>query len=303
MSAIAKMDLDDEGRAIRCPLCGAGSQRPRQPFNGYEMAECSDCSFVYTRLRKIPASQYEEVYSQEPDYLKMVAVAERTAAGKQGVRDLRWFKRKALRWIENERPRGRLLEVGSGPGTFLLVAQRRGWDVTGVEPTKLAADRAQSLGVNSYNGTIEDFAATHDQKFDVVTSFEVIEHVPDVLGMLAAIRSVLKPDGVFVFSVPNLDDPYTLRQTIPVNLPPLHINFFRRQSMTVALSKAGFVPDRFATLPIPTTGVRNDHGLVGLILRAPLLGALSLVGKADGTTLLGMARLGRVEEGAAATAR
>lgn len=154
MIATGEMDLDDEGRAIRCPLCGAGSQRSRQPFNGYEMAECSDCSFVYTRLRIIPASQYEEVYSHEPDYLKMVAIAERTAAGMQGFRDLRWFKRKALRWIENERPGGRLQEVGSGPGTFLLVAQRRGWDVTGVEPTKLAADRAQSLGVKSYNGTI-----------------------------------------------------------------------------------------------------------------------------------------------------
>ena len=65
--------------------------------------------------------------------------------------------------------------------------------------------------------------------------------------------------------------------------------------MTVALTKVGFVPDRFTTLPIPTTGVRNDHGLMGLIVRAPMLVALSLIGKADGTTLLGMARLGRGE--------
>lgn len=297
-----EMALDDEGRATRCPLCGSDSQKPRDPFNDYEMAECLACSFVYTRLRTISAAQYEEVYSYEPDYQKMVTVAERTASGKQGFRDLRWFKRKALRWIENEQHGGRLLEVGSGPGTFLLVARKRGWDVTGVEPTKLAADKARSLGVDTYNGTIEEFVTTRDEKFDVVTSFEVIEHVPDVLSMLGAIRSVLKPDGVFVFSVPNLDDPYTLRQTIPANLPPIHINFFRRQSMTVALERAGFVPDRFATLPIPTTGVRNDHGLTGLILRAPMLAALSLLGKADGTTLLGMARPRREEWDAGANA-
>jgi SAM-dependent methyltransferase len=74
----------------------------------------------------------------------------------------------------------------------------------------------------TFNGVLEDFAPTHQEKFDAVTSFEVMEHVPDVLSMLTAIRSVLKPEGVFGFSVPNLDDPYCLRRTVPVSTPPLH---------------------------------------------------------------------------------
>lgn len=284
------MDLDEDGRALRCPLCGSGSQDSIDSFNSYAMSRCRDCSFVYTQLRRIPPEQYEEVYSGEADYREMVDVAEKTASGKWGFRQLRWFKRTALRWIENDRPGGRLLDVGTGPGTFLLVAQQRGLSVKGVEPTKLAADKGRSLGVEIFNGVIEDFAASHDEKFDVVTSFEVMEHVPDVLSMLTSIRSVLKPDGIFVFSVPNLDDPYCLRQTIPVNIPPIHINFFRRQSMSTALEQAGFAPERYASRPIPTSTVRNDYGLAGLIVRAPMLSLLSLAGKADGTTLLGMAR-------------
>ncbi|MGB5285041.1 MAG: hypothetical protein WBN29_11060, partial [Polyangiales bacterium] len=69
-----------------------------------------------------------------------------------------------------------------------------------------------------------------------------------------------------------------------------HINFFRRQSMRTALEKTGFALDRFATRPIPAASVRNEWGLPGLIWRAPMLGLLSLVGKSDGNTLLGMAR-------------
>ena len=88
--------------------------------------------------------------------------------------------------------------MGSGPGTFLMIAKRRGWEVAGVEPAKLAAGTATSLGVETFNGVIEDFATTRPERYDVVVSFEVIEHVPEVLRMLMAIRSVLKPDGVCV---------------------------------------------------------------------------------------------------------
>lgn len=286
----AALNLDDAGRATCCPLCGSASQVSIEPFNSYEMARCGDCSFVYTVLRRIPREQYEEVYSGEADYREMVEVAEKTARGDWGFRQLRWFKRKALHWIETERPRSRLVDVGTGPGTFLLVAKQRGFSVKGVEPTKLAAEKARSLGVEMFNGVIEDFAAAEDEKFDVVTSFEVMEHVPDPISMLKAIRAILKPDGIFVFSVPNLDDPYCLRQTLPVNIPPIHINFFRRQSMRVALERAGFVTERFATRPIPAASVRNEYGLPGLILRAPMLGVLNLLGKSEGNTLLGIAR-------------
>ena len=290
MTVQTGMTLDADGRALCCPLCSSDSQEPMEPFNSYEMARCLDCSFVYTRLRKISREQYEEVYAGEADYREMVEIAEKTASGKLGRGQLRWFKRKALRWIEAERSGDRLVDVGTGPGTFLLVAKRLGLSVKGVEPTKLAADTASGLGVEMFNGVIEDFAASDTEKFDVVTSFEVMEHVPDVLSMLAAIRSILKPGGIFVFSVPNLDDPYCLRQTIAPNIPPIHINFFRRQSMKIALEKTGFSVERFATRPIPAASVRNDYGLPGLIWRAPFLALLSLVGKSDGNTLLGMAR-------------
>lgn len=60
--------------------------------------------------------------------------------------------------------------------------------------------------------------------------------------------------------------------------------------MSQALQKAGFTDERYATLSIPTSSVRAEHGLAGYVLRSPMLALQWLAGKADGSTLLGMAR-------------
>jgi 2-polyprenyl-3-methyl-5-hydroxy-6-metoxy-1,4-benzoquinol methylase len=245
---------------------------------------------LFTTLRRIPREQYENVYSGEIAYHMMVDAAEKTANGEWGAKQLWWFKRTALHWIGQHAAKGRLLDVGSGPGTFLMVARSMGWEIAGVEPSTLAAEKACGFGIDTFNGVIEEFARSNGKSFDVATSFEVMEHVPDVMSMLSAIHSVLKPNGLFVFSVPNLDDPYCLRQRIPIGMPPIHINFFNRRSLSVALEKVGFEIIRFKSLPIPSSSVRNTHGKLGFGLRLPLLVLRSLLGKADGTTLLGMAR-------------
>jgi len=286
------LEVDDSGMTLVCPLCRASDSESIPQFNSYAMERCRRCSFVYTKLRRILSEQYEDIYSGESAYRMMVNAAERTAAGEWGCQNLWWFKRKALRWIEADRACGRLVDVGSGPGTFLMVARQRGWEVQGVEPSALASEKAHQLGIDTFRGVVEDFALRRREFFDVATSFEVMEHVPDVVEMLNAIHSILKPGGIFVFSVPNLDDPFCIRQTIPVNMPPVHINFFRRRSLSLALGRAGFRIVRFSTLPIPTSSVRNIHGTLGFALRVPLLLYFSLVGRADGTTLLGMARRG-----------
>lgn len=285
------MNLDEHGNTRACPICDADAQQLLPDYNSYEMSACPSCGFVYTKARRFPDMQYEDVYANETVYRMMVEDAVRTARGELGARDLWWFKRVALRWLRRQGTGGRLVEIGSGPGTFLLVARQQGWTVTGIEPTSLAAKKAQELGIETFCGTAEQYVQNHDERFDVVTAFEVLEHVPDVTAATRAIHElVAPPGGLFIFSVPNLDDPYMLRQRYPVSMPPIHINFFNRQSITRALTDAGFEVVRFMTMPIPTSTVRNLFGKRGLLLRLPMLAVLRLMGRADGTTLLGMAR-------------
>lgn len=274
----------------QCPVCGVSNQRTGKVYNTWQLSECPGCGFTYTAVRKMPEGLYQDEYEQDGAYLLMLDAARRTAAGEWGFRQLWWFKRLGLKWLERATNGRRLVEIGCGPGTFLMVAKSRGWDVTGVEPAALAAKQAAELGLAVTHGYVEPFAAANTRPFDAAVLFEVLEHVPDPVAVLRAIRSLVAPGGVFVMSVPNLDDPYCLKQQIRSAMPPVHINFFNRRSLRKALESAGFEIVRFMTLPIPSASVRNIHGKGGFVLRAPFLCVASLLGKADGTTLLTIAR-------------
>lgn len=274
----------------QCPVCGASGQRKGKIYNSWQLNECPGCSFTYTAVRKMPEGLYQDEYEQDGAYLSMLAVARQTAAGEWGFRELWWFKRLGLKWLERTTNGRRLIEIGCGPGTFLMVAKNRGWDVTGVEPAAPAAKQAMEFGLAVTHGYVEPFAAANTRPFDAAALFEVLEHVSDPVAVLRAIRSLIAPGGAFVMTVPNLDDPYCLEQQIRSAMPPVHINFFNRRSLRKALESAGFEVVRFKSLPIPSSSVRNVHGKGGFILRAPFLFLASLFGKADGTTLVALAR-------------
>jgi 2-polyprenyl-3-methyl-5-hydroxy-6-metoxy-1,4-benzoquinol methylase len=274
----------------QCPICGATGQRKGEVYNSWQLSECPGCGFTYTAVRKMPEGLYQDEYEQDGAYLGMLATARRTAAGEWGFHQLWWFKRLGLKWLEGMTNGRRLVEIGCGPGTFLMVAKSRGWDVTGVEPAAPAAKQATEFGLAVTHGYVEPFVAANARPFDAAALFEVLEHVPDPIAVLRAIRSLIVPGGAFVMSVPNLDDPYCLKQQIRSAMPPVHINFFNRRSLRKALESAGFEVVRFKSLPIPSSSVRNVHGKGGFILRVPFLCVASLFGKADGTTLVAMAR-------------
>ena len=146
------------------------------------------------------------------------------------------------------------------------------------------------LNLDVFCGFVEDYVSSHTRTFDVVTCFEVLEHVPDPVATLTCMETLVGADGHLVISVPNVDDPYMLEQPFPQSMPPIHISFFNRKSMTAALTKAGFDIERVFTLPIPTGTVSRVYGKKGLILRLPYLAILRVLGKADGSSLVMMAK-------------
>jgi SAM-dependent methyltransferase len=273
-----------------CPVCGGAEQRPASVYNGFQLKQCRFCELVYTEVRQFPDDLYGDVYASQSFYREMLDAADRTARGEWGRRQLWWFKKLALRWLKREAAGRRLVEIGCGPGTFLLVARQEGWDVTGVEPAQEPAHKAMSLGLEVFQGYVKDYVASSPPAFDAAVSFEVLEHVPNPVEVLRGIRALLKPHGVLVLSVPNLDDPYCLKQQFALAMPPIHINFFNRRSLGRALREAGFATGWFYSLPIPTGGVRKVYGIKGFCLRLPWLMVAKLIGRADGSTLLALAR-------------
>lgn len=100
---------------------------------------------------------------------------------------------------------GRLLDIGSGNGSFLAKMKKLGWDVTGVEPDKEAVSVSlEKYGLNVFQGTLDE-AKFPDDYFNAITLNHVIEHVLDPVGLLKECRRVLKPGGELIVVTPNIN--------------------------------------------------------------------------------------------------
>ena len=105
----------------------------------------------------------------------------------------------------HQNPKGlKLLDVGCGTGGFLIEAQKFGYDVNGVDFDGEQIKVAQSFGLKeTYEDDVVDFLNRHKGEFDVITGFEIIEHVDKPRDFLKAIYGALKSGGFICLSTPN----------------------------------------------------------------------------------------------------
>lgn len=145
-----------------------------------------------------------------------------------------------LREVRAAAPDGRLLDVGCAFGRFLQVAAPfyvcEGLDVSRYA---LTVARRRVPDVPLHHGAIEDFTA--GRYYDVVTCFDVLEHVPALGRALARLRRLLAPAGRLVAVVPVYDTPAG-RAVGLIDRDPTHVHRWGRREWLERLRAAGFVP-------------------------------------------------------------
>jgi len=140
-----------------------------------------------------------------------------------------------------------LLDVGCSSGSLMLIAQDMGFgEIRGVEPAEKAAQTAQNLGFDVYTGFL-DQAAYPDNSFDIVTLFEVIEHLEEAQSIAREIHRVLKPGGLWVFTTANAVSwtASALRHNwdyFSIAQNGGHISFFNPKSIRQLANNTGFEP-------------------------------------------------------------
>ncbi len=98
----------------------------------------------------------------------------------------------------------KLLDIGCGTGDFLVTCKNNGWNVVGVEPNKNAKQLAESkINDESASTIFCNINELEFKKFDVITLWHVLEHVPNLEDYILKLKSLLKPNGVLVIAVPN----------------------------------------------------------------------------------------------------
>lgn len=95
--------------------------------------------------------------------------------------------------------RGTLLDIGAGTGDFLALAQRQGFGVSGVEPNAKARALAAKKGISLHR----ELSHLPPKKFDIITLWHVLEHLPDLREQLARITALLQDNGLLLVAVPN----------------------------------------------------------------------------------------------------
>ncbi|HSB73266.1 MAG TPA: class I SAM-dependent methyltransferase [Candidatus Methylomirabilis sp.] len=152
-----------------------------------------------------------------------------------------------LRSLQDGAGPGRLLDVGCGFGGFVDLMRERGWDAEGLDPSPAVVSAAASKGRPVRLGTLEGLKA-EAAAYDAVTLFYVLEHLPDPMGALRKVWSLLAPGGTILIRVPHTTP--IVRLLAPLGLggglydPPFHLYDFSPAVLREMLRRTGFVDVR-----------------------------------------------------------
>ena len=205
----------------------AGDFVPTTDRFGVALADferCGECGHLQLALMPDVASLYEEAESEAYE------------AEEEGQRAT---ARANLERIERF-ARGRLLDYGCWVGFLASEAGRRGWLVTGVEPSRWAAERARSRGVEVVEAPLLE-AELPPGSFDAVTLGDVVEHFPDPGAALDRVASLLAPGGVVWIATPDAGS--RLARVLGRrwwSVIPTHLHLFTRRSLARLLERHGF---------------------------------------------------------------
>lgn len=169
------------------------------------------------------------------------------------VRDQKWYDGNRDAVCENlveimKRPlKGlELLDVGCGWGQALLGFRTKGFVCYGFDPASDAVSYLRRRRLNVVEAGMDTMDVFGGKTFDVVTMFNVLEHLADPIGALGQIRRLLKPRGVLVVDVPNEFNPFQLAARSLHHLPewwvapPQHLSYFSPMTLRKLLTGAGY---------------------------------------------------------------
>jgi 2-polyprenyl-3-methyl-5-hydroxy-6-metoxy-1,4-benzoquinol methylase len=144
----------------------------------------------------------------------------------------------------------RLLDVGCATGFFLEAAAAEGFVVHGVEFSNVAISLArEDIRANIICGDVKSLVKQGIDKFDVVTAFDIIEHVQDPVQFLEDIRKILVPGGLVALSTPDTGHflRYLMGSKWPMLQPMQHTVLFSRRSIAALFERCGFVEVKLET--------------------------------------------------------
>ncbi|HRH63971.1 MAG TPA: class I SAM-dependent methyltransferase [Bacteroidia bacterium] len=230
-----------------CTVCGSNSI---PALNGYEAAhlcKCSNCTFVFTK--KIPTES--ELIAHYETYPRTNSISAITIKRYNELLDT----------LEKFRNTNNLIDVGCGDGFFLETAKRRDWNVYGTEYTDQALKICKEKGIHMHQGKL-DAINYPPNFFDVITSFEVIEHINNPKEELQHFSKILRKGGAVYVTTPNFNSVsrYTLKSKWNVIEYPEHLSYYTQKTLSYLFRSENFSIDSFQTTGISLSRFQKSIG-------------------------------------------
>lgn len=225
-----------------CPVCKSHSIKPFIQCTDFTVSHetfavnrCEVCGLGITSPR--PDDENLGAYYKSEEY---ISHSGKTSGGIGLIYNTaRTF---ALRWktriVDPKKSNVIALDFGCGTGEFLQTLKTRGWKVEGVEPSENARTKAETLVRQKINASLKLIS---DHRFDIITAWHVIEHVPNLPQTIQRLKGLLKKDGTIFIAVPNYEsaDAKQYQEFWAGYDVPRHLWHFSKKSMMQLLATYG----------------------------------------------------------------
>ncbi|MFO0357201.1 MAG: class I SAM-dependent methyltransferase [Sphingobacteriaceae bacterium] len=218
---------------IRCCVCGNNDPAKFKLIykrENFDVVECNSCSFYF-----IPPYYRKKIQYQQ---YKNEAVTQAIRSGNNWVK----IQRHKLRFklIQKYKSSGTLFDLGAGWGHFMLAGNELGYQTYGIEISEqpyLYCKNDLKLNVDH----IDFFKMDESKKFDIITMWDVLEHIDKADDFIDKCAKVNQLNGFLVLQVPQIDSYFAKKHKDKWKMMGLdHVNYFSKKTITQLLSRYGY---------------------------------------------------------------
>lgn len=220
-----------------CYLCGSTTFLKREGVVrdklDLDILQCTECGLVFLSDREHIGIKHYEKSGMHGEILVSIS---------EWLRETEVDDERRFQFVKNKIQNKKLLDFGCGVGGFLMKAREMASMALGIELEIRLQEFFQSQKLIVYKNLEE--LSKENIKFDIITAFHVVEHLPDPLQILSQLSNLLEKDGEIIIEVPNADDAlltlYKSKEFSHFTYWSQHLYLFNQANLLKLIKKAGF---------------------------------------------------------------